>query len=86
MLPVLLVEASADKLLAHQQEVVEVWQLDKAGDTADNVEAVVEAYSHRVDSKAGKIDLEVGVPVDTHNAAVLVVVSQNHSCFQDLTP
>lgn len=85
-LQLLLVEASADKQLAHRQEVGEVvWQLDKAGDTADNVEAVVVAYSHRVvDSKADKIDLEVEVPVDMDNA-VLVAVSQNQSCFQALT-
>lgn len=84
----LLVEASADKLLAHLQEVGEVvWQLEKAGDTADNVEVVAVAYTHRVvvvDSKAGKIDLEVDVPVDMHNA-VLVGVSQNQSCVQALT-
>lgn len=83
----LLVEASADEQLAHRQEVGEVvWQLDNAGDTADNVEAVVVAYTHRVvvDSKAGKIDLEVEVQVDMHNA-VLVGVSQNQSCFQALT-
>lgn len=86
-LQLLLVEASADKQLAHQQEVGEVvWQLDKAGDTADNVEAVVVAYTHRVvDSMVGKIDhLEVEVPVDMDNA-VLVAVSQNQSCFQALT-
>ena len=63
-----------------------VWHLDMAGDTADNVEVVVVAYTHRVvvDSKAGKIDLEVEARVDMHSV-VLVGVSQNQSCFQALT-